>query len=77
MRGRDGWRVGFERLSDALVAQIDVEVVVVPLLLAVMHMAVVMTAMNGRRRLLAVEAQMHVCMCVRDAREENRERGKL
>jgi hypothetical protein len=76
-RRRNSRQLRLERLRDTLVAQIDVEVVVAPLLVTMVGETAVVAAMNGRRRLLAVEAQMHVRMRVRNAREEERECGEL
>jgi hypothetical protein len=76
-RGRGRWQVGFEGLRDPVVAQIDIDVVVVSLLVAVMGLAAIVARVYGRRRLLAVEAQMHVRMCVRHAGEKNGKRGEM
>jgi hypothetical protein len=77
MRGCDGWQIRLERFRDTVAAQIDVDVVVLSLLVAMVRETTVVAAMNCRRRLLAVETQMHVRMRISDAREENGERGKL
>jgi hypothetical protein len=46
------------------------------MLIGVVRVAGVVRAVNRRRRLLAVEAQMYMGMRVRDAGEEYRERGR-
>ena len=71
-RCRGGRQLRFGRLREPLLIDVDIEVVVIPVLLVLVVRIAVVRAVERRRRLLPVEAEMHMGMRVGHARQEHR-----
>lgn len=76
---RDCRQIVLERFGEGLIRDVDVEIVVPAARIVTGKLVVMVRAvgeMDGRGRLLAVEAVVHVAMCVRERSEQPRGTGQ-